>query len=513
MNIQAITFNNKVNSFNKEKKLQKKQNYSTSNSIAKNSLQEALGRSQVVFRGTGNATKYGFHYVNENILGKIGEEITYNDKNGSLEYKAHTPQGVISQQMYFIPLKQTRVIISTDEDGNKTETRIMPHGTMTKITDSQDRQIYIQKNDRKGTIDTLETDWETGRKILTQKRPELNEDVIRVFTLEGEEVFEGDLVKERLEVEDNYFETRNIITGKLYSTEKYSNKGKDSIIIEYWLQDDNDNIKKETIIKKGIKTVISHDLNGLKRQVVKIDKLGAKTVEKYAPDGMTKVEKFKKYYNKEEGIAINTIYDPGSDLITSSTVIDEKNDSYTTYLYNSSPNVASSSETYQQNRLVRYCEYYITPKDKREIQKSITYLKGNKTIEENFSNLGKKHKTLAIWKENGIPYKTERYDEKTGILFERREIHPSQKGWFIISRFDDYDNHATLRLKRVMANKDTVAMNIYYYDNGKQVRKVQAFNPDRSYRVTCYDTKGKITFEAEYNPDKTLKELIYKADK
>ena len=251
MKLQAISpFTNNTKNNIQTKKAKNNQSFSSTNSIAKNSLQEALGRSQVSFSGVGKATKTGFHYLNENILGKVGEEIIFNDRNGALEYKAHTPQGEISQHMYFIPEKRTRVLISTDGDGNTTEQRIMPHGTLTLVTDNQGRRTFMQKNDRKGTIDTFEYDYELGRQILTQQRPGYDYNVVRVFTLEREEIFEGELLKERVEVGNGHFETTNIKTGKLYLSEKYSNKGRDSEIIQYWDDERNSNIKKKFTLKK-----------------------------------------------------------------------------------------------------------------------------------------------------------------------------------------------------------------------------------------------------------------------
>ena len=249
---------------------------------------------------------------------------------------------------------------------------------------------------------------------------------------------------------------------------------------------------------------------GLRTKSVRIDKNGDKTFEIYAPDGISKVSKVKNKYDFNGDVKERITYDPSTDAILSTIEIDKENESYTEFTYNTTPNVAMASKTYTRGELKEECEYYITSKDKREIRHKKIYDRNNTTIEEDYSNIGKKHKTFAVWKENGIAIKTESYDEKTGILYERREKHPNIPSWFVVSNFHDYDGEATLYKKRVMANKNTVAQNIYYHEDGVHVRKIQSFNPDRSYHLTCFNEQAKKTFEADYNPDKTLKQLIYK---
>lgn len=507
MKLQAIN-NNLTIQNSKSNKIAKKaylKNNAT-NAILNNSLNEAIGRSQVSFKGTGKAVKGGFYYQNENLIGKSAEEIRFNDRNGSLEFKAQNSQGDIVQHMYFIPSKGTRVLINVDGDGNKTEQRIMPHGTLTKITDSQDRKLLVKKDDRKGTIDTLEFDYEMGRQILVQQRPNQKINTIRVFTLEGKEIFEGELLKERVEIEDNYFETSNIISGKLYKTEKYSNKGKDAEIVEYW--DDNDNIKKEITIKKGTKTVIFRNENGLKTKGVTIERNGDRTFEEYAQDGITKISKVRNCYDLDGKISKRTEYDPATNAILNVKTFDRDNNSYTEYIYNTSPNVAMASKTYVCGELREECDYYITQKDKKDIRRKSTYITPHERLDEFYNNASRKKLTYAVWYEDNVAQKVENYDEKTGILYERREKHPGMKGWFIVSNFDDVDGKATLHVKRVMSNRTTVAKNIYYHADGKHVRKVQDFAPDRSFKLTCYDLNGKKTQEAIYNPDKTLRQRI-----
>lgn len=496
MKLSAI---NLANSFRSNKQQENKNTTekspsAASNSIVKNHPNEMLGRSLVNFTGKMDY-KPPFYCFNEKY-GKEAFDLTYDETTGEICFDNYNTQFKTSSQFRAHPEKRAKIFTVVDEDGIKTETKINPQGKRVETTDSDGRQIFYSLEDKNGNKDIIETQYERGRKIKRYIRPN-RKMVVEVIDLKtNKKVTMGPLVEDRVEGKDGIYRTFNIVTGDLYRTEQYFNRGKDYIVVDYSKET---GIKtRESRMEKGIKTITSFDNNGVRAKDVVIDKKGSKTFTTYGKDGHHAVSTVKNDYDSEGYVKTRTIFEAGSDVISTVIEIDRKNGIQTYFNYLIDPNVTISSSKYQGEVLIEECEYYNTGKDNRIISQKTTYDR-NEVIEEYFNVSGRRPKTKAIYRKDGKPYKIELYDTKTGKVYEKREMHPNKKGWYTVSQIDSYNEK--LLSKDVINNKRELIQRIYYHENGKQAQVVQDFNADRSYTERIFDEKGKIISKKYYWAD------------
>ena len=147
-------------------------NFKLTNSISSNTLQEAIGRSQVHFKGIGQITPIGFKYHNASGFGK-SEDISYNPKTGEFEYnEVIKDKNVIKRTIKFIPSSKEQIIIEENTNGTTTTTLVGPKGKKIDVVDSKKRNIYSFEQTNDGKTKTITTEYARGRKIVEVQNPD-----------------------------------------------------------------------------------------------------------------------------------------------------------------------------------------------------------------------------------------------------------------------------------------------------------------------------------------------------
>lgn len=216
-NIQNENFVNKTDEKSKQKPLETK-NY---NEISANSLSEAIGRSQVAFKGINKIDKTGT-FKHECVEKGEKEKISYDPKTGNLKHEKFSKKGEFLSSIEYNNATQTRVITEKKENG---QTEII-----TEEKGSKKTQLFSAKgNPLKEVIEPsfgspkiTTWDYKKGRKFVTEY------DNTRVYDLKTDkEIFFGDLVYvEKDDKVKNTKTTYNIRTGNIIKEEHYDKKGK-----------------------------------------------------------------------------------------------------------------------------------------------------------------------------------------------------------------------------------------------------------------------------------------------
>ena len=90
--------------------------------LANNSLAEAIGRSQVSFRGESQLNGNLLEYQNVGKLTGKSENFIYNKEDGSIEYEEYTGNNVLKKRYYFNPAKGVEKVTLLQNDGTTTVT-------------------------------------------------------------------------------------------------------------------------------------------------------------------------------------------------------------------------------------------------------------------------------------------------------------------------------------------------------------------------------------------------------
>ena len=501
MKLTAINFisNTQNASLNKNPKTAKNNYSQATNSIASNTLQEAIGRSQVSFKGVGKLTDKGFEYEQKYPFSSSGEDLKYDFSTGELKYNEYYSNGDLKKTVHFIHEEKTSIVTEYNEDHTTTKTITAPQGVLIEIKDEQERQTYYEQKTSKGTK-IVETDYDRKRKVFTVSTPNTKPKIKVIDLNTGESVTKGPLVEDVFDVKEGILETRNIVTGEVYKREERLNKGKYIKITDFSRET---GIKtRETEIQQGETTITDFNKKGLKQRRIITNKKGnVKTIIKYGEDGIHEVSKVQNEYNSDRKISRQTVYQPNHDTIQMVIDFAQNGQDKTYHYYSSIPNIKMYSDTMIEDNLVKRVEYY---DDGKTPKKVYLYDLNGSHIEEYYKESGKKPLTeVHYFDSEDMLCKVERYDTQTGKDEETRELHPSLNGHYIVKTFDIYSGK--LQRKDIVTHKDVLMERVYFHENGQVPRKIVKFNQDRSYSVTTYDEAFKIIDTKEYNADRTPK--------
>lgn len=500
MKLSAIELVNNLQNttFNKTQTKKSVNNFKSTNSIASNTLQEAIGRSQVSFNGIGRLTKKGFTYEQKYPLSDAGEDIKYNLSTGELDYLEYNSNGEATKAIKFNPNTKTSVMYEYNDDYSTTKTTISKESTIIETKDKDGRQIYLETRNKKGK-EVSETDYDRKRKVITTT-PRNSKPKIEVFDLTtGKSVKSGPLVEDTTQVSPGVFETRNIITGQLYKKEEcLSNKHVK--ITEY--SKTTGKIAREIDVYKGESTLTEFNEKGLKEKRTITSKDGnTKTIIKYDKDGIREISKVENEYDLDRKLKTQTIYRPNSNEIQMVIEIAKGGKERTYHYYSSVPNARIYSETKLGDRLVKRVEYY----DNEKSPKKITLYNKDKSYKEQYYKESGKYPLNEIhyFDTKNNMFRVEKYDTSTGNIEEIIEQHPNLDNYSTIERYDTASGN--IYMKDTINDKNLIIERVFFNEGGKTTRKIIKYNEDRSFRVIYCDEFGKQIGVKDFNADKTPK--------
>lgn len=502
--------NKNYSSTQKTNKLEKAKNYQSTNSIASNTLQEAIGRSQVAFKGAGQMNKKGvFEY--RNFSNKASEEIDYNPTTGEFTYvETNKSKNIARTTIKFTPVKQQTKRIDENKDGTTTTTTENPKGKVVETTDSNNNQIFLEVTNKSGKQTTI-TDYKRGRIIISTEVPEREKDVTVLDLYTKQEISKGKLVEDWVQENENTKALVNIVTGDVYQrvvTEK------DKTTTTFYSKETGKKTKEEVVLK-GATITSKFDKNEIRTEKEIIGKDGSRTTILYEADGKTEKSKIKEEYDENGDLIKQTTYNPNQTTIKTVVEFDLDKDRTITHQYKAEPNVKEKTLIEKNGVLVEEILYY---KD-GETKKKTTIFKENSYCVTLYNNktLGNKPTEKNYYRRSDDKViKMEIIDQATLRATAIAYPDPEGDGWIIEHR----DSVATkaknssegLLLERdYVRNFDTKDEQIYkrvlYYRNGQE-SSISTLQEDGTWEEKNYDIKGNFRYTRILNPNETPDEKV-----
>ena len=199
----------------------------TQTSIMSNSLSEAIGRSQIAFKGSNKLTKSGFEH--ECVEKGETEKISYDSKTGNFKHEKFSKKGEFLGSTEFINATQTKIITFKQDDGTTKVITEKPGIKTTEVFTESGKPLSEVVEKSYHPPKTTTWDYKKHRKLVTEF------DHTRVFDLKtGKEVFSGDLLyAEKSDKAKNVKYTYNVHTGKIIKEKQYDKKNRLVKEVEY----------------------------------------------------------------------------------------------------------------------------------------------------------------------------------------------------------------------------------------------------------------------------------------
>ena len=324
-------------------------------SISLNSSQEAIGRSQVSFKGVTSI-------INDDGTMTVSgaKSFQYNPATGELSYEERPGyDGIKLRSTSFNPKTTTKRVVEEYKDRiTTTTTTADPKATYTKTIetiDNQKRQTYYYERDSLGTETTIITDYD-GRKrqVKTIKAPDEEQGKVTVIELNTHvEVKEGEKVIDRITT-DTGSELRNIINGDVYERVVV---GKNSLTVTTFNQV-KPSIKEKEVVKNGNgNKTTSFYPDGTKKQVVEINRNGniKKTIN-YEPNGTESDKEIVVLYPDGQ-VKTRTKFIPNTEKIDTVEENNTKTGATTIHYFDSETQLKKSSTTTKNDGTVIIIKY------------------------------------------------------------------------------------------------------------------------------------------------------------
>lgn len=194
--------------------------------IAKNSLAETIGRSQVSFKGESKLAGNILQYENVAKLTGKSENFVYNKEDGSLEYEEYTGNNTLKKRYKFNPTKGIEEITLLQPNGTTTIKRIEPDlYTFERFNELGDILYHEEADDdsEEAKMNRVSVTYEYGDKEREIIRRYKNGQVTETEVIDprtGEVVTEGRLLEITFKKDGGWTMTANIVTGDVYEKER-----------------------------------------------------------------------------------------------------------------------------------------------------------------------------------------------------------------------------------------------------------------------------------------------------
>ena len=450
--------------------------------LANNSLAEAIGRSQVSFRGeiqfNGNLLEYQ-HFGK--LTGK-SENFIYNKEDGSIEYEEYTGNNVLIKRYYFNPAQGKEVITLLQDDGTTTVTTKEPDLYKFERLDEDGKPLYLEEaNDdsEESKANRITVTYEYGDKEREIIRRYKNGEVSEIEVIDqrtGDVVTEGRLLESKFRAKDGSIITKNIVNGNIYERELTDSSGRRKQYEEY---------SRETL-------ALIHEF--------KTDKKTGETFErKYTDDGENIL------FVENKSAHGNVLYKAEYSQNTFKKVSEEKYDvstgSRTTTQFTEDgiklketvllKDGTTEVSTYDENGNIK--NLVITSKNKREVDE-YQYSPDGEMISDIHLEFNRK---------GALQEKTE-YIPDTGIIKTRTDYKNE-------SSYTKYEYHTESNNERVNVPKESetyqsgeIISAQKYHKDGETIAQQIVFGDDKFFTISIFD-EGANILEKTYCTDKGVR--------
>ncbi len=440
-------------------------------SLVKNSLSEAIGRSQVVaFKGINQSDTINFKHTCSDD--NCDEEINYNKTTGVFTHVIKDLDGKVVLREVFNPQERVQDVSKVDKNGNTTRIITLVGGKREFTDDAKGRRIYYREdNFTNQTTHEEITEYELGRIIINDIG---FDNVLRtsVFDLRHKAyVTSGPLViATKTDLDRNIKTTYNLITKKELKKEKFDKNGTCIEIREY-SEKTGYLIKEGYLLKNGEWEEIEYrnsSPNTMEARTVTAKNHRSQMIYEYDIDGRTEKRKTREIYRTASDSfpisIINYVINAPMDIVHSRTDYDpddKTNNSYTIFDYNTNPNnnVKVKGQIVSDGVIIEDIRY---SSDGKNFEHTIEYFEDGSRVETEYTGRNRKVKKREFSSAD-ILLKETLYTNK---LFSDRVVRTIEKN-----------------------PKSGKTRETFFYDTGK-----------KQY-VKVYDKNNKLVYEAVFRPN------------
>lgn len=468
------------------------------NEIQRNSMAEALGRSQTVSFGATNRMQGPiFEHICKEKFG-LGEKdvIKYNKENGSLRHEIYDSAGDIIQIQEFFPMEGSEILTEYDDDGSKTITTTTPDSEQIEKYDSRGRQTFLRNENVNGNKYQTDIDYRRQRKVIREQGPYSAERITVIDLRTQQAVTSGDLVIDtRYDKSMNANVTENILTKQVLRLEYKRQNGQTDRIIDYVEGSGLIAREKSFDAKTGLCTEVEYTGWG-RNPAVRLTKTSrdgrTKQIIEYEPDGRTVKSNILYGTLRNGNLDYKVVYSGGSDKV----VYKEHyyDTTYSRVFYREQPNIPGKEEVYtsQGDRLVQETFFYDDGKTKHVVN---DYEKDGSYREYTYTTRGKA-KLIKSFSPTGFLRSEEHFDTKTGKIISARDYN-EKTGYYQ----DTFYNPETQEIQREIkySRQGNVLEDTEYFQDGTTPKHHIKYNFDGSYTETFYYEDGQVRSSQEYD--------------
>lgn len=459
-----------------------------------NSLSEAIGRSQVAFKGINKINPQG-NFIHSCVEGNGSREnIVYDPKTGNFQHSEYDENGKIKKSMVFYHYERKNITTEYETNGSKTITTETPANKVVQVIDSKGREERRITSNQSGIQEEIFNDYANNRKIVSDMG------IKSVYDLTtGKQIFFGPLTHiEEYDEKQNADITRNVITGNIVRVKQYNKKdyiesdteyneytnkflkrtiyGKRDGEYQYFEYDETTGILILSVDsrKKGnIYRTKTYDANS--RQLTSDN-------EEIYKNGM--LIKEREYYLNTDTVKVQKTYDEENCEIE----------------YFSASGRISKSETYCEGKLTEECFYNTQTKNiERKVYNN--YEKDRKIIVM-YNQRGKKSQKAISSLSSGAILGVINYYENGNKKDVTKWNEQTKES---IQEF--YDKNGILLKKRNLDSNNNLKRETFYFDDGETPYQENTYYDNGTSRVISFDEYGNVietkyydAFGREYEP-------------
>ncbi len=200
--------------------------------LTNNSLAEAIGRSQVSFKGESELKGPILSYQNVGKLTGRSENFIYNKEDGSIEYEEYTGNNKLKKRYSFHPAEGKEEVTLLQDDGTTKRTTKEPGLYKEEIIDEDEKPLFLLEADDdsdKSKSNRITVTYEYGDKAREIIRRYKNGEVSEIEVIDprtGDVVTEGRLLESKFRRKDGWVVTKNIVNGDIYEKELKDQHGR-----------------------------------------------------------------------------------------------------------------------------------------------------------------------------------------------------------------------------------------------------------------------------------------------
>lgn len=462
--------------------------------LTNNSLSEAIGRSQVAFKGMNKINQQG-NFVHTCIeRNGSRENIVYDPKTGNFQHTEYDENGKIKKSMVFYHYERKNITTEYETNGSRTVTTETPANKVVQVIDSQGREERRITSNQSGIQEEIFNDYANNRKIVSDMG------IKSVYDLTtGKQIFFGPLTHvEEFDENQNAEITRNVITGNVVRVKQYNKKGYMESDTEY--NEYTNKFLKRTIYgkKDGDYQYFEYDeATGLLVLSVDSRKRGnVKRIKTYDVNSrQIKSDNEEIYKNgmliKEREYYLNT------DTVKVQKTYDEDNCEIE---YFSASGRISKSEMYCEGKLTEECFYNTQTKN---IERKI------------YNNYEKDRKIIVMYNQRGKKSQKAIYSLSSGAILgvinyydngNKKDVTKwNEKTKESVQEF--YDKNGMLFRKRNLDANNNLKKETIYYDDGETPYQETIYYDNGTSCVISFDEEGRVAeikyydaFGREYEP-------------